>query len=232
MAEQTLAIFTAVKLETTAIARALGSHAGTLWRFGYPASDFGFPIVARMVGIGARRLPTQPVGDVGCIILAGFGGALDPSLKVGDVVLDWPSEDCGRAPSGPFRLGKIHASSGIVGTGEQKSRLFAETGAAAVEMEGEAVRKWLAGTGDIPLIGLRAITDAADEALDPALLALVDTFGRPKPFALARFVARHPSRIASLRRLDAAARLAGRRLGEAVASLVRSDELKRLLASR
>jgi len=109
--------------------------------------------------------------------------------------------------------------------------LFAETGAAAVEMEGEAVRKWLAGTG-IPLIGLRAITDAADEALDPALLALVDTFGRPKPFALARFVARHPSRIASLRRLDAAARLAGRRLGEAVASLVRSDELKRLLASR
>jgi hypothetical protein len=87
------------------------------------------------------------------------------------------------------------------------------------------------GTG-VPLIGLRAITDAADEALDPALLGLVDDFGHPKLFALASFLARHPSRIASLRRLGAAARLAGLRLGEAVSSLLRSNELKRLLESR
>jgi hypothetical protein len=185
-----------------------------------------------MVGIGAKRLPGELPPDVGCVILAGFAGALDPNLMIGDVVLDWPAGDLkGPAPAGPFRLGRIHVAGGIVATAEQKSTLFVETGASAVEMEGDAVRRLLGGTG-VPLIGLRAITDAADEALDPALLALVNTFGRPRPLALAGFIARHPGRIASLRRLGVAARLAGRRLGEAVASLVRSDEMKRLLVQR
>jgi adenosylhomocysteine nucleosidase len=232
MAEQALVILTAVRLEARAIARGLGVRTGTLWRFGFDDTEFGFPIMARLVGIGAGQLPAQLANDLGCVILAGFAGALDPSLNVGDVVLDWPAGDLkGPAPAGPFRLGRIHAAGGIVATAEQKSRLFAETGAAAVEMEGDAVRKRLAGTG-VPLIGLRAITDAADEALDPALLALVDRFGRPRPFALAGFLARHPGRIGSLRRLGTAARLAGRRLSEAVSSLVRSHEMKQLMVQR
>ena len=92
-----------------------------------------------MVGIGAQRLPERLAEKVGCVILAGFGGALDPSLCVGDVVLDWPVEDLkGPAPAGPFRLGRIYCASGIVATAEQKSILFAQTGASAVEMEARA----------------------------------------------------------------------------------------------
>jgi adenosylhomocysteine nucleosidase len=229
MSEQWLVILTAVRMEAKAVARGLGVRAGSLWDAGCPARRFGFPISAQVIGIGAKGLPPGLTTNAGCVILAGFAGALDPALKVGDVVLDWRG---GPAPQpGSFRTGRIHSANAIVATAADKAALFARTGAAAVEMEGDAVRRLLAETG-IPFIGLRAITDAADEELDPALLGLVDSFGRPKPLALAGFIARHPRRIASLRRLGAAVRLAGRRLSEAISVLVRSDELKRLLESR
>jgi hypothetical protein len=192
----------------------------------------GLAVEVWAIGIGGLRLPKEVPPGVGCVILAGFGGALDPALKVGDVIVDWPGEGSSSvAPVGPFRAGRIHCARAIVATAAEKAALFETTGAGVVEMEGDAVRNLLA-PASVPLVGVRAITDTADEALDPTLVALVDEIGRPKPLALAGLLARHPSRIASLRRLGAAAQLAGRRLGEAVSSLVRSDELKRLLESR
>lgn len=226
VADQRLVIFTAVEMEARAVARGLGL---AVRRGGVMLGSMeGYPIEVRAIGIRAVRIPGELPPGTGCVILAGFGGALDPALKVGDAVLDWPEVAMGPAPDGSFKRGRIRPSNRIVATPEQKAALFGETGAIAVEMEGAAVRTLVGGTG-VPLIGLRAVTDTAGETLDPALLSLVDEVGRPKPLAVAAFLARRPARIASLHRLGAAARLAGRRLGEAVGSLVRSSEFKRLM---
>src|SRR4051794_39377139 len=137
-----LVIFTAVEMEARAVARGLGL---TIGRDGGTSDSVeGLAVEIRAIGIRGVRIPGELPPAAGCVILAGFGGALHPALKVGDVVLDWPG---GPAPAGPFQLGRIHASHRIVATPEQKGALFRETGASAVEMEGVAVRALLGGAG-------------------------------------------------------------------------------------
>src|SRR4051812_21598185 len=133
-----LVIFTAVEMEARAVARGLGL---TIGRDGVTSGSIdGLPVEIRTIGIRGVRIPGELPPATGCVILAGFGGALDPALKVGDVVLDWPG---GPAPAGAFHLGRLHASHHIVATPEQKAALFRETSASAVEMEGAAVRTLL-----------------------------------------------------------------------------------------
>ncbi len=75
-----------------------------------------------------------------------------------------------------FGGGRICSSDKIVSTPTEKAELFRQTGALAVDMESDRVRKW-AGENGIPFIGIRAISDTADEALDPAVVGLVDEMG-------------------------------------------------------
>ena len=41
-----------------------------------------------MIGMGASHLPTLEQGELKCILMAGLAGGLDPSLQIGDVVID------------------------------------------------------------------------------------------------------------------------------------------------
>src|SRR5690349_528345 len=84
---------------------------------------------------GARGLPA--VGPGSRVLVAGLGGALDPMLRVGDLVIDTPVGD------GPWRVGAIHSAERAVTTPEEKGALFRETGALAVDMEHAAVRRAL-----------------------------------------------------------------------------------------
>ncbi|MGE9293309.1 MAG: hypothetical protein ACQKBW_06830, partial [Puniceicoccales bacterium] len=56
------------------------------------------------------------------VILAGFGGALDPSLQRGDIVIDRGE-------------GKIHTAADVVSTPAEKAALFEKTGCPVVDME-------------------------------------------------------------------------------------------------
>src|SRR5690242_20041522 len=75
-----------------------------------------------VVGPCARRLPQGLSSEtVGGVVMAGLAGALDPDLKIGDVVIDLLSQLADGAV--PFPLGAIRTSDKIVATPEEKAAL-------------------------------------------------------------------------------------------------------------
>lgn len=158
------------------------------------------------------------------VIVAGLGGALDPMLHVGDVVVDGPVN--GEVPHVHLRRGRIHTADGLVGTAAAKSELFARTGALAVDMETAAVRRQLEKLPMAPtVLAVRAISDAADTAMDQELLGLVDALGKVRVGAVARLLARRPGAITQLMGLRRDARRALGALRPVVAALVKAPEL-------
>jgi hypothetical protein len=209
-------ILTAVVTEARAVARALKVPYQTD-RSGEFASDaVAEPTsVVWVIGIGAGELPKYLSPDrVGGLLLAGFAGALDPGLAVGDVVVEGVAPQVAAAMGA--RSGKIQTVRQILATPAQKAAMRAESGAAAVEMEGDAVRQW-ASRLNVPFVQVRAISDAANDAIEPRVLRAVDGLGRVKPLALTGILLRHPLMLGALLRLGANARVAARQLGEAVA---------------
>jgi adenosylhomocysteine nucleosidase len=170
-----------------------------------------------LVGIGATQMPdlrhTPPNG----IIMAGLAGALYPALRIGDVVID----DCPAEfqPSGHFRTGKITASKKLVSTPLEKRLLFEQTGALAVDMESAVVRA-AAAEQNLPFVSIRAISDTADESLDPAILGMVDSFGQPRIIPLALALLRRPMLIPRLIRLGKSSNLAAKNLATVVHAIV------------
>lgn len=212
-----IVILTAIQLEARTVAGVWGLPTP---KPGQPVRTDGVvpSIEIHLVGIGATRLPekvTSPL--VTALIMAGVAGALDPTLRVGDVIID----DCPAAwlPPIPFRAGKIYSADEIVGAPADKQRLFAQSGALAVDMEA-AIARELAARSNIPFISLRTISDAAHELLDPAVLAMVDDFGRPRPMSVAGTLLRRPSLIPQLKQLAANSRIAAKQLATALASIV------------
>ncbi|HZL36637.1 MAG TPA: hypothetical protein VFC78_15060, partial [Tepidisphaeraceae bacterium] len=180
-------------------------------------------IEVRVIGLRGVRLAqalegTKPTG----IIMVGFAGALDPSLRVGDVVID----DCPPAwiPQMAHRRGKICCADSIVGTPSARQALFNKTGALAVDMECTIARNAAARLG-VPFALVRAISDDANETLDPAVLGMVDSDGRARLTAIGVTLLRRPSLIGYLKKLAAASKLACAQLGTAVAEM--ADEWQR-----
>jgi purine-nucleoside phosphorylase len=144
------------------------------------------------------------------IINTGFCGALDPSLRIGDVVV-W-----GVAPAAsqlPFLRGEISSSDRVVATASEKRQLRQTTGAIAAEMEAAAVKQ-IAEHWQVPFYCVRAVSDTADEDLPLDFNLYRDAAGRfslPK-IALAAF-ARPFTRIPALRRLEANCNVASESLG-------------------
>jgi hypothetical protein len=162
-----------------------------------------------VIGMGAKHLPLiEPRSRV---VVAGLAGALAPDLGVGDLVVDAPP---GVPLSHSWRAGKIHTAGHLVATPAEKVVVFRDTGALAVDMEQAVVRRALAQ--DTMVIGLRAISDTADLAVDPAVVRMVDSTGRPRPLAIAGALLRHPTLMGHLRQLQANSRLALSRLTPAL----------------
>jgi hypothetical protein len=195
-------IFTAVAIEAQAVQRTLRSPSPKV----------------QAVGIGAKHLPDSgQLAGIQLILLCGVAGALDPGLAIGDVILDDPENRIGERPI--YRRGTIHTSSRIVATPVEKARLFDESGALAVEMEQQIVRDFAKPFG-VGVIGVRAISDTAQDVLDPAVARLVDDLGRAKPLSIAANLLRRPALIPYLARLNAHTKLALGNLADAVRDLV------------
>ena len=117
-------------------------------------------------GVGAR-LAAKAVErrvEVSGMISTGFCGALDPSLRVGDIVVS-ASASCPATGHGytPI-LGEIASSDRVVVTAAEKQALRARTGAVAVEMEAAAVAHQASLWG-VPFYCIRAVSDTAQEDL-------------------------------------------------------------------
>lgn len=218
MSGQRVAILTALWGEARAAARAFDVVPP---RASQPAhvNRQGISIELHLIGIRATRMPVLERSSLTCILLAGFGGALDPSLRVGDVVVEGLPEP---SQSGlRFRPGRIHTSEAIVATAEEKASLFTRSGAVAVDMESDVVREYAHSMG-VPFAAVRAISDAAEDAIDPAVLRLVDEWGRPKPGAVASTLLRRPALLPHLMRLGANANRAATSLTAALPPLISS----------
>src|ERR1700730_2106052 len=83
-----------------------------------------------------RALERRP--DVVRILSVGFCGALDPALRIGDIVISGETPKGARAS---FVRGDVVSVDRVAITVREKSELRASTGAAVVEMESAAVAK-------------------------------------------------------------------------------------------
>ena len=146
--------------------------------------------------------------EVSGIINTGFCGALDPSLRIGDIVV-WGDVPC----HSHFASGEISSSDHVVVTAEEKRRLREKTGAIAAEMEAGTVKK-TADRWGVPFYCIRAVSDTADQDMPLDFNFYRDAEGRFSVPRIALAAIRRPfTHIPALRRLEANCNLASESLG-------------------
>lgn len=174
------------------------------------------------------------------ILSCGIAGALDPVLRVGDVVLHLPpfvpSAVEGRAASDAasvstaldtngweawgdrLRAALPHAHIGtIIGQGHiaasvaEKAALHAQTGALAVDMETHIAARVATRYG-LPFSAIRLISDTAHEALPPAALVGMNPDGSMALGKVLASLARDPAQLPMLIRTGRHAEVAFRQL--------------------
>lgn len=133
----------------------------------------GREMLAVASGVGPQRAiacvhnANNAAGGLSGIWSIGTGGALDPALVAGEIVVasavtngheEWPAQD----PHGPpSRTGLVRSGSRIVRTREEKKNLH-KTGAILVEMEAAGVAS-MARELAVPFSCVRVVSDLADE---------------------------------------------------------------------
>ena len=159
--------------------------------------------IATLIARGADRL-----------VSFGIAGALDPTLKPGDLIIGAAVRTAqgDRLPVdqkwlvhltthlGNARVADIVGSTAIVATAEQKAILHRDTGGASVDQESHWVAD-AAHTNRIPFIVVRAIADRAGDTLPPAVLVGLDKNGNPRTAAVLGALLRDPSQIGGLIRV-------------------------------
>lgn len=192
---------------------------GTLHGVEVAIAHIGVGQVAAERGIAALLEEVRPE----LLICAGYGGALDPALRIGDVVMDRPPADLHVHPPTCARIGAIHTSREAAESVEAKRALHLSTGAQVVDMETAAVCAACTAIG-VPALAVRVISD---EATQPLPVPMEHWFNleaqRPRPIALVAYLVRRPRAIAPFARFvaglsGARARLAGA-LSEIIAQL-------------
>ena len=161
------------------------------------------------------------------IVSFGIAGALAPLLKIGDVVIAthvvhdderyatdavWTHAMRARLPRATPAIIVGHGQ--IVSHVDGKRRLFAQSGAHAVDMESHIAAR-LAHRHGIPFAALRTISDVANRGLPPAALVPLKPNGRIRLTHVLASVASDPGQIPDLMKT-------GREAGKAMRALLRS----------
>jgi adenosylhomocysteine nucleosidase len=169
-------------------------------------------------------------GDIRGVISIGLGGALSPHLKVGDVVIaegfmtgaenwdchaGWRNRLASLLPHA--HQGQLFGSDAIIHQAETKTGLYDTTGALAVDMESQIAARF-AYQRNLPLAGLRVISDDATHVLPPAALVAMRPDGGISLAAVLWSVMKKPAQIPALIRT-------GRASSKAFAELLRCRDL-------
>jgi adenosylhomocysteine nucleosidase len=130
-------------------------------------------------------------GGVAGVVSFGLCGALDPAIKVGELVIgeavtdaadsydadaEWIARIAALLPEA--KIGRFARAERPVASAADKAELRQRTGAIAVDLESFPVAK-LARWFGVPFAVIRAVSDAADRALPPAAQVGLGADGRP-----------------------------------------------------
>ncbi|HNP51462.1 MAG TPA: phosphorylase [Nitrosomonas nitrosa] len=176
------------------------------------------------MGSDAARQAAVGLRDQGVSALVSFGvaGALDETLRPGDLVLperihgeylhpvsmEWRARIMHHLPQHVRVTGGTLATSYRVLTSEIEKRAFSEQfGACAVDMESGAIAEIAANAG-IPFVAIRAITDPVEFSPPPTLLGAVHPDGSVNAIHLLSLVLRRSITITTLMRLAPSMRAA------------------------
>jgi nucleoside phosphorylase len=99
--------------------------------------------------------------NVDGMISTGLCGALDPALRLGNVVVSGNAHIEARAQ---FVRGTVHSIDHVAVTAAEKRALRNQTGAVAVDMESAAVER-KAAEWNVPYLCIRAVSDRAGDTL-------------------------------------------------------------------
>ncbi len=186
----------------------------------------------------ARREAAALLG-AGAELLVSFGvaGGLDPALLPGDLLLADKIVDAeGRSYAADIgaraellsvlkderaRGGALLGTAEVVATPDAKARLFAESGAAALDMESLPLAEAAAEAGR-PFIAVRAVADPAGRAIPGAALAALGKEGRVDFLRLLAALARRPGDLAGFPALARDSARAKAALGRAALGLARA----------
>ena len=199
-------------------------------------------LIVSGMGRERARQAAQALAEAGADCLVGFGaaGALAPSLRPGDLMVATEVIEAGRkfAVSADLAAsvvkwlsrknftvhsGPLACTAHPVATVKDKQKMFAQTGAIAVDMESAGVLDAAERNG-LPAFVLRVIIDAAHVALPDAVLQRVDDFGEADIPALVLDLVRSPGQIPAVARLACAAHRAGATMKQ-FAGLVKNTEV-------
>ncbi len=155
------------------------------------------------------------------VLTCGFAGALHPGLALGEVIFsaDAASGLAPRLLAAGAREASFHCASQIAATAAAKKTLRQATGADAVEMESEIIRRLCRERG-WPSATVRVISDAASEDLPLDFNLLMTADQRLDYAKLAGAILKSPGKIFALLRLQKQTRRAAEKLAAVLARIV------------
>jgi adenosylhomocysteine nucleosidase len=163
----------------------------------------------------AARIEAALSSNIKGVISIGIAGALDPSLKVGDAVIDingdrfWSDRLVVALPHA--RRGVIVGSNDMMTDAAAKGALRQASGALCVDMESHVAAK-AAARHRLPFVALRFISDGADRALPKAAQAGMKPDGGMDIVAVLKSLAADPRQLPALIRTGMEAQTAFRAL--------------------
>jgi len=159
----------------------------------------------------------------GIILSCGIAGALAPSLRPGDVVIDGDAMVADRLGQvlPHAQRGGIVGSDAIAATAAEKRLLHEQTGALAVDMESHVAARVAVRKG-LSFASLRVISDRAEDDLPPAALVGMRPDGGMALGAVLASLARAPRQLPALIRTGRQADQAFRSLETAFEAIIRA----------
>jgi adenosylhomocysteine nucleosidase len=217
-------VLTALELEARTLARELGLER-------VPSSPWphfrGGVLEVTSVGLQASGLASRVARcrAPAVVVSAGVCGALSPALGEGalvvpELVVTARGERFATAPLPTLAAsGTLCCTAALVQTASDKTRLWVETGAVAVDLESGPILAWARDVGGAAAV-VRAVSDTAGQSVPPELAAAVAADGTLSPSRAVRAALARPAvlgRALSLRRGTASALAAVARALAAVA---------------
>ena len=161
------------------------------------------------------------------VLTCGFAGGLKPELAKGAVIFS--TDDDVRLESVLLEAGAkpciFHCAENVATTAEQKRRLREKTGADAVEMESEVIRRICRGQ-KIPSATIRVILDTATEDLPLDFNRLMTARQTLHYGKLALELLRSPGKIPALMELQRQSRAAAEKLAEVLRKIIMDERMK------